>query len=180
MRPLAAIRTYKQVSRASVAKALGLSVAKVEYFEDHAPLTTLEYLINLKRTLGVSWSTVGGILEEAAAPSLVPPTPLRGRGRPRKNSSPMTPPPLSTKRQHLGETENAARTPPLTSSSKVKRTKQPTRAESVPSLQPQGNPPFQNLKHHRATPDSPQPKRPRGRPRKQPAPTSLSALLGLK
>jgi transcriptional regulator with XRE-family HTH domain len=179
MRPLAAIRTHKQVSRASVAKALGLSVAKVEYFEEHAPLTTLEYLVNLKRTLGVSWSTVGGILEEAAAPSLVPPTPLRGRGRPRKNSSPMASTSLSTEPKLLGERDNSGRTALSPSSLKAKQTKQPTRTETVPSLQNQGHPPFQSL-HHPGAPDSLKTKRPRGRPRKQPAPTSLSALLGLK
>ena len=154
MRPLAAIRVHKQVSRAAVAKALSLPVAKIEYFEDHAPLTTLEYLVNLKRVLGLSWSIIGSLLEEATKESQLEPAPLRGRGRPRKSTAQLSPSQLSTaqiSKSHL----------------------------SVARVQQRPHKVDKPIK--KTPPPSGQPKRPRGRPRKQAlTDTTLSALLGIK
>lgn len=158
LRPLAAIRAHKQVSRAALAKALALPAAKIEYFEDHAPLTTLEYLVNVKKALGLSWSVIGSILEESATRSGVEPAPLRGRGRPRKLSAPqlLTPQPQQQSLTVLNSTSKLS----------------PRRAPELSSLKPK---PLTRVE------ESAGPKRPRGRPRKQPiTDTTLSALLGIK
>lgn len=157
LRPLAAIRTHKQVSRAALAKALALPAAKIEYFEDHAPLTTLEYLVNVKKALGLSWSVIGSILEESATRSGVELAPLRGRGRPRKLQ-----PQLLTPQPH--QQSQTVRNP----TSKLS----PKRAPELSSPKP---------KLVTRVEESAGPKRPRGRPRKQPiTDTTLSAILGIK
>lgn len=154
MRPLAAIRVHKQVSRAAVAKALSLPVAKIEYYEDHAPLTTLEYLVNLKKALGLSWSVIGSLLEEGTKESQLAPAPLRGRGRPRKSTTQLSV--SHTSASNLSGS-NLSVAPIQQRSHKVDK---PIKKTPTPSGQP---------------------KRPRGRPRKQPlTDTTLSALLGIK
>lgn len=162
LRPLAAIRTHKQVSRAALAKALALPAAKIEYFEDHAPLTTLEYLVNVKKALGLSWSVIGSILEESATRSGVEPAPLRGRGRPRKLQPQLSAPQLLTPQPH--QQSHTVLNP----TSKLS----PRRAPELSSPKPK---PLTRVE------ESAGPKRPRGRPRKQPiTDTTLSALLGIK
>jgi hypothetical protein len=159
MRPLAAIRVHKQVSRAAVAKALSLPVAKIEYFEDHAPLTTLEYLVNLKRVLGLSWSIIGSLLEEATKESQLEPAPLRGRGRPRKSTAQLSPSQLSTLQLSTAQISKSHL--------------------SVAQVQQRPHKVDKPIK--KTPPPSGQPKRPRGRPRKQAlTDTTLSALLGIK
>lgn len=164
MRPLAAIRVHKQVSRAAVAKALSLPVAKIEYFEDHAPLTTLEYLVNLKRVLGLSWSIIGSLLEEATKESQLEPAPLRGRGRPRKSTAQLSPSQLSPSQLSTLQLSTAQISKSHLSVAQVQQ--RPHKVDKPIKKTP---------------PPSGQPKRPRGRPRKQAlTDTTLSALLGIK
>jgi hypothetical protein len=87
-KPLVRIRSLKRISRPALAKALGLPAARVEYFEEHAPLGTLEYRVNLKRCTGLGWETIGSILEAATVDTRPTASPLRGRGRPRLTDPP--------------------------------------------------------------------------------------------
>lgn len=191
LRPLAALRAHKQVSRASVSKALGLPVAKIEYFEDHAPLTTLEYLVNLKRSLGLSWTTVGALLDQTITDSRIQPAPLRGRGRPRKDQSPpgeqpapteqAKAPVLSSQKPTLSLLPSTRQTSQQLTIQKKRRNKTPER--SITQRKTKGTPRIESV-HPVETeqpPAVPQ-KRPRGRPRKQPdvRNMTLSGFLGLK
>lgn len=196
LRPLAAIRAHKQVSRASVSKALGLPVAKIEYFEDHAPLTTLEYLVNLKRSLGLSWATVGALLDQTIVDSRIQPAPLRGRGRPRKNQSLSGE--QSAQADHAKAASLKAQKPSL---ALLPSTRSATPQHSAPlqsvtqksKFKPvqQGNPhrktktprPVESVLPVETNEPTPIPqKRPRGRPRKQPdvRNMTLSGFLGIK
>lgn len=192
LRPLAAIRAHKQVSRASVSKALKLPVAKIEYFEDHAPLTTLEYLLSLKRSLGLSWATVGAILDETIVDTRIQPAPVRGRGRPRKNQN------LSSEQQPLADQVKNSTLPKIKKPSlsllpsprgtaqkpSSQRLKERSAEEEVVTQRKMNVPrraePVRPIEAN--DPAAPPQKRPRGRPRKQPdvRNMTLSGFLGLK
>lgn len=200
LRPLAAIRAHKQVSRASVSKALGLPVAKIEYFEDHAPLTTLEYLVNLKRSLGLSWASVGALLEQTIVDSRIQPAPLRGRGRPRKNQTPSSEQSVRTDHVQADHVQAGRAKATSLKSGKPSLSLLPSTRSAIKEAAPQKSKPKapervitqQNTRvpprvesarpHETQQPAAIPQKRPRGRPRKQPdvSNMTLSGFLGLK
>lgn len=194
LRPLAAIRAHKQVSRASVSKALGLAVAKIEYFEEHAPLTTLEYLVNLKRALGLSWSAVGALLDQTTTDSRIQAAPLRGRGRPRKNQNSSAEQSPSSDQLKPEQSEKTARssknglanTPKPGPSLALIHNSAPHRKNSAREkvIKPQQKLPQEESVRASESiePSVTPPKRPRGRPRKQPdvKNLTLSSFLDIK